>query len=261
MSAAAVFDYAAITDAGRVRSHNEDALAVEPAIGLVVLADGMGGYAAGEVASDIAVSVIRDVVEQHFRHEAVVADTLWQVLVDAVLEANTAILAAAADERSYRGMGATLVTGLFHGSLLVLAHVGDSRAYRLRDGLLTVLTRDHSVLQERIDAGVVTQQEARQSNIRNLVTRALGAEALLSVEVHEHAVERGDVYLFCSDGLNDMLTDEEMTGILLGGRGGLEQTCAELVGAANDAGGADNVSVVLVYVDRVAGSQAAAGPG
>ena len=252
MSAPAVFDYAAITDTGRMRTHNEDALAVAPGIGLVVLADGMGGYAAGEVASDIAVSVIRDVVGQHFLHQAIVADELWQVLVDAVLEANTAIIAAAADEPSYRGMGATLVTGLFHGSLLVLAHVGDSRAYRLRDGLLTLLTRDHSVLQERIDAGLVTPEQARLSNIRNLVTRALGAQVLLSVEVHEHAVERGDVYLFCSDGLNDMLSDEEMTGILLGGTGGLEQACAELISAANDAGGADNVSVVLVYLDQIA---------
>ena len=251
MPAPPAFEYAAISDPGRVRAHNEDALDVVPACGLVVLADGMGGYAAGEVASDIAVSVIRDVVEQHFLHRPVVADELWQVLVDAVLEANTAILAAASDEPSYRGMGATLVTGLFNGSLLVLAHVGDSRAYRLRDGLLTVLTRDHSVLQERIDAGLVTLEEARRSTIRNLVTRALGAEAVLSVEVHEHSVERGDVYLFCSDGLNDMLTDEDMTGILLNGTGGLEQSCAELVSAANEAGGADNVSVVLVYVDEV----------
>jgi serine/threonine protein phosphatase PrpC len=248
MSAPAVFDYAAISDTGRVRTHNEDAVVVAPDIGLVVLADGMGGYAAGEVASDIAVSVIRDVVEQHFLHQPIVADELWQVLVDAVLEANIAIIAAAADEPSYRGMGATLVTGVFHGSLLVLAHVGDSRAYRLRDGLLTVLTRDHSVLQERIDAGAITPEQARLSNIRNLVTRALGVEALLSVEVHEHAVERGDVYLFCSDGLNDMLTDEEMSHILLSGTGSLQQSSIELISAANEAGGTDNISVVLTSV-------------
>lgn len=253
MPAPTAFEYAAVTDTGRVREHNEDALAVAPACGLVVLADGMGGYAAGEVASDIAVAVIRDVVEQHFLHSAVVVDELWQVLVDAVLEANTAIIAAASDEPSHRGMGATLVTGLFHGDLLVLAHVGDSRAYRLRDGLLMLMTRDHSVLQEHIDAGRVTPDEARRSSIRNLVTRALGAAPVLSVEVHEHAVERGDVYLFCSDGLNDMLADDAITGILLNGTGGLEQICMDLVSAANEAGGADNVSVVLVYVDQVIG--------
>jgi protein phosphatase len=206
----------------------------------------MGGYAAGEVASDIAVSVIKDVVEQYFLHQTIVPDELWQVLVDGVLEANTAIIAAAIDEPAYHGMGATLVTGLFRDTRLIVAHVGDSRAYRLRDGLLTLITRDHSVLQERIDAGLITPEQARISSIRNLVTRALGTEPELSVEVHEHTVEPGDLYLFCSDGLNDMLTDEEIANILLRGAAGLEESCADLVNAANEAGGADNISVALV---------------
>jgi protein phosphatase len=143
-------------------------------------------------------------------------------------------------------MGATLVTGLFRDTRLIVAHVGDSRAYRLRDGLLTLITRDHSVLQERIDAGLITPEQARISSIRNLVTRALGTEPELSVEVHEHTVEQGDLYLFCSDGLNDMLTDEEIANILLRGAAGLEESCADLVNAANEAGGADNISVALV---------------
>lgn len=251
MSTHAGFDYAALTDTGRVRDHNEDAVAVLPACGLVVLADGMGGYAAGEVASDIAVSVITDVVQQHFLHRAIVPDDLWQVLVDAVLEANTAIIAAALDEPSYRGMGATLVSGLFHQDRLIVAHAGDSRAYRLRDGLLSVITRDHSVLQERIDAGLLTAEQARSSTIRNLVTRALGVESELAVEVHEHAVERGDVYLFCSDGLNDMLEDEEIARVLLQATGTLTNAAAALIDAANVAGGADNVSVALVAVDHL----------
>jgi PPM family protein phosphatase len=200
------------------------------------------------VASDIAVSVITDVVEQHFLHQPIVPDDLWQVLVDAVLEANTAIIAAALDEPAYRGMGATLVAGLFHQDRLIAAHAGDSRAYRLRDGLLTLITRDHSVLQERIDAGLLTVEQARSSSIRNLVTRALGVEPELAVEVHEHAVEQGDVFLFCSDGLNDMLGDDEIARVLLQARGGLEQACTELVNAANAAGGADNVSVALVGI-------------
>nr|WP_217345580.1 protein phosphatase 2C domain-containing protein [Noviherbaspirillum sp. L7-7A]MBV0879881.1 protein phosphatase 2C domain-containing protein [Noviherbaspirillum sp. L7-7A] len=249
MSTHAGFDYAALTDAGRVRDHNEDAVAVMPACGLVVLADGMGGYAAGEVAGDIAVSVIADVVEQHFLHKPLVPDELWQVLVDAVLEANTAIIAAAIDEPAYRGMGATLVTGLFHQERLIVAHAGDSRAYRLRDGLLGLITRDHSVLQERIDGGLLTVEEARGSSIRNLVTRALGVEPELAVEVHEHAVERGDVYLFCSDGLNDMLADEEIARILLQTGGTLAEAGAALIDAANAAGGADNVSVALVGIN------------
>jgi len=251
MSTHAGFDYAALTDAGRVRDHNEDAVTVLPACGLVVLADGMGGYAAGEVASDIAVSVIKDVVEQHFLHRPIVPDDLWQVLVDAVLEANTAIIAAALDEPAYRGMGATLVAGLFHQDRLVVAHAGDSRAYRLRDGLLNLITRDHSVLQERIDSGLLTAQEARGSSIRNLVTRALGVEAELAVEVHEHAVERGDVYLFCSDGLNDMLDDEEIAQVLLQAAGTLADAGAALIDAANAAGGADNISVALVGVNEL----------
>lgn len=249
MSTHAGFDYAALTDTGRVREHNEDAVAVLPACGLVVLADGMGGYAAGEVASDIAVSVITDVVEQHFLHQPIVPDDLWQVLVDAVLEANTAIIAAALDEPAYRGMGATLVTGLFHQDRLIVAHAGDSRAYRLRDGLLSLITRDHSVLQERIDGGLLTPEQARGASIRNVVTRALGVESDLAVEVHEHAVERGDVYLFCSDGLNDMLDDEEIAQVLLHAAGTLAEAGAALIDAANAAGGADNISVALVGIN------------
>jgi protein phosphatase len=239
------YAFAAVTDTGRVRSHNEDAVAIVPACGLAVVADGMGGYAAGEVASDIAVSVIRDVVEQRFLRGPVAADAMWEVLVDAALEANEAILAAAVDEPSLRGMGATLVAGLFHEDRVAIAHAGDSRAYRLRDGVLMQLTRDHSVVQEQMDAGLLSVEEARHSRIRNLVTRALGVDVELTVEAHEHRVEEGDLYLFCSDGLHDMLSDEEIAELLVPGVE-LEELCRGLIGAANEAGGADNVSVVAV---------------
>jgi protein phosphatase len=144
-------------------------------------------------------------------------------------------------------MGATLVAGLFQDGRVAIAHAGDSRAYRLRAGMLTQLTRDHSVVQEQLDAGLVSIDEARHSRIRNLVTRALGVDAELTVEAHEHRVEQGDLYLFCSDGLHDMLTDEEIAGLLAPGVG-LEELCRGLVCAANEAGGADNVSVVVVSV-------------
>ena len=243
------YEFAAATDTGRVRSHNEDAVAILPGCGLAVLADGMGGYAAGEVASDIAVSVIRDVVEQRFLRGPVTVDTLWEVLVDAALEANEAILAAAVDEPSLRGMGATLVAGLFGEDRVAIAHAGDARAYRLRDGMLTALTKDHSVVQEKIDAGLLSVEEARHSKIRNLVTRALGVDVELTVEAHEHRVEEGDLYLFCSDGLHDMLGDDEIAE-LLASDVSLEELCRGLICAANEAGGADNVSVVLVSMDR-----------
>jgi protein phosphatase len=239
------YDFAAATDTGRVRSHNEDAVAIVPSCGLAIVADGMGGYAAGEVASDIAVSVIRDVVEQRFLQGPVAADAAWEVLVDAALEANEAILAAAVDEPSLRGMGATLVAALFHEDRVAIAHAGDSRAYRLRDGVLMPLTKDHSVVQERIDAGELSVEEARHSRIRNLVTRALGVDVELTVEAHEHPVEEGDLYLLCSDGLHDMLGEEEIGELLVPGVE-LEELCRGLIGAANEAGGADNVSVVVV---------------
>jgi protein phosphatase len=167
------------------------------------------------------------------------------VLVDAALEANEAILAAAVDEPSLRGMGATLVAALFHEDRVAIAHAGDSRAYRLRDGVLMPLTKDHSVVQERIDAGELSVEEARHSRIRNLVTRALGVDVELTVEAHEHPVEEGDLYLLCSDGLHDMLGEEEIGELLVPGVE-LEELCRGLIGAANEAGGADNVSVVVV---------------
>ena len=249
-------EFAAATDAGLVRAQNEDALAISPSHGLAILADGMGGYNAGEVASRMAVEVIRKEVEaklDQFPASGALPvgrrERLPQpILADAIRLANTAIFAAGQAEPQYAGMGTTLVVALFQGGKLSIAHVGDSRAYRLRDGALVQLTRDHSFLQEQVDAGILTLQQARMSQNRNLVTRAVGVGPSVDVELHDHALQPGDLYLLCSDGLTDMIDDEEIRDILRTRTDSLVTLCDTLVQTANRAGGRDNISAVLVKV-------------
>ncbi len=241
----AALDMAAYSDAGRVRSGNEDAVLANPALGFAVLADGMGGHNAGEVASGMAIAYIGNELGR-------AADTACagEQLREVVGQANAAIHQTARSQPRYAGMGTTLVVLRFCDDRLAVAHVGDSRLYRLRDDQLIQLTRDHSLLQEQIDGGLIDAEQARHSTNRNVVTRALGAEPRVSVEVAEHAVRVGDVYLACSDGLSDMLADAEIAACLhqLGDR---PADCArELVRLANEHGGRDNVSVILVRIRR-----------
>jgi PPM family protein phosphatase len=248
-------EFAGITDPGLVRSQNEDTIFISASYGIAVLADGMGGYNAGEVASSIAAMVTKDALEQ-----ALVASAdsgkgalssghqLHQTVVDAVQKANRAVLDAAAAEPQHHGMGTTIVTAVFHHDKVTIAHVGDSRAYRYRHGELSQLTRDHSLLQEQIDAGLIDAAMARFSKVKNLVTRAVGVGGDMEVEIHDHVLHAGDLYLLCSDGLSDMLSDDEISRILDKGQGGLQDVCRSLVKQANDNGGFDNISVILVKV-------------
>jgi serine/threonine protein phosphatase PrpC len=162
-----------------------------------------------------------------------------------VENANHSIFNAANSNPQYSGMGTTLVVGVFQGVRLMLGHIGDSRCYRLRGAQLQQITKDHSLLQEQIDAGLITPEQALTSVNKNLVTRALGVEDAVLLEVNEHRVELGDIYLMCSDGLSDMIGDEEIAAILSGSKS-LDQMARSLVGAANNAGGRDNISVLLV---------------
>ena len=246
-------EFAATTDTGRIRAHNEDSVALNPELGLAILADGMGGYSAGEVASKIATTVVRQTVEE----QLLAPDSDWQtqrprqipqMLCAAVERANAAILAAALDEPQYNGMGTTLVLALFHHDKVALAHVGDSRAYRFRNGLLEQITRDHSLLQEQIDAGLISVEWAQFSQNKNLITRAVGVDNMLEAEVHEHLVEPGDIYLLCSDGLSDMLAARQIAEILAMQGTSLTAAADELVARANEHGGRDNISVILVRV-------------
>ena len=235
-------EFFSLSDAGRVRDNNEDSVLVVPEAGLAVLADGMGGYNAGEVASQMATQwVARGMLSQEGEYSV----DPRQRLKRSVEQANLAIYEASLSRPDWRGMGTTLVAILFQGARLTVCHVGDSRLYRLRQGLLAPLTRDHSVLQQEIDAGLVSEAWAHLAPHRNLVTRAVGVAPQVLVEMGEHVVQPGDTYLLCSDGLNDMLTDPEIACVLKR-EAGIACAGHALLDAANEAGGRDNISLVLV---------------
>jgi len=243
------------TDSGMVRSHNEDSVACEPSCGLVVLADGMGGYNAGEVASGMAVSVVATEIKQRLLNESPTdiveasGEELGVLLLrENIQKANSSIFHASQSQPQYAGMGTTIVSGLFYDNRVVAAHIGDSRMYRLRGDALETITRDHSLLQEQIDAGIISVEDARISKNKNLVTRAVGIDAEVEVEVHVHDVLVDDIYLLCSDGLNDMATDEDIQSTLVAFRSNLTLAAGQLIQLANDNGGRDNIAVILVKV-------------
>ena len=240
-------EYFSATDTGRARNNNEDSVAVDEESHLVVLADGMGGYNAGEVASGMATTFIQAELGRWLAEASDNAsDTDVRRAMDICVDnANRAIFNAANSNPQFAGMGTTLVVAVFRDNRLLVGHVGDSRAYRLRGGRLQQITRDHSLLQEQIDAGLITPEQAAFSANKNLVTRAVGVEDTVLLETHPHEVQAGDVYLMCSDGLSDMLDDAGMVQLLLASDS-LDAGCRALIDAANDAGGKDNISVVLV---------------
>ncbi len=241
---------------GMVRSHNEDSVSFDTPSGLVVLADGMGGYNAGEVASGIAVSVVATEIKHQLesvnpedKDAFSGEDTAVVLLRDNVQKANASIFHAAQSQPQYAGMGTTIVAAVFYDDRVAVAHVGDSRMYRLRGELFECITRDHSLLQEQIDSGMISKEDARTSKNKNLVTRAVGIDAEVEAEVHVHDVRVGDIYLLCSDGLNDMVEDEEIGATLQILKANLPLAANELIQLANDNGGRDNVSVILVKVN------------
>ncbi len=238
-----MIEFASCTDTGRVRARNEDALAIDAARGWAVLADGMGGYHGGDVAARLGVDAVArrlgaDLVD------GVAVDHTAQALLAAVDEANSEILDAGLVRPELAGMGSTVVVAAFVDASVVSAHVGDSRLYRLRDARLERLTRDHTVLQEQIDGGVITVEDARWSPSRGLLTRALGVDRTVIPDIAVHAAQAGDVFLLCSDGLTDMLDDVEIEH-LLGRPGDPAEIARQLVDCANASGGRDNVTVIV----------------
>lgn len=255
MNLSDALDIVRLTDIGLLRDHNEDAIASDGDIGLVILADGMGGYKAGEVASEIAVlSITAELKEAMLKirpgYESVTLDKQpeAELIVDAISNANTAIYNVSQNYPHCAGMGTTLVVGLFVNNKLLVGHIGDSRMYRLRSRVLVQITEDHSLLQEQIKAGLITPAQAKFSTNRNLVTRALGIDPEVVLELNEFDVEVGDVYLLCSDGLSDLVDDEAIQSILNANSFNLPGAAESLVQIANDNGGMDNISVILVKI-------------
>lgn len=255
MNATAPILVASRTDTGRVRSHNEDAIGNDPQLGVVVLADGMGGYSSGEVASQIAVNTILEELQRvlpglsHGDLDPELGYTRQTMAVrEAILRANHRIYQAAQQDTRHQGMGTTLVMAAFHGNQVTVAHVGDSRLYRMRDRRLEQLTTDHTLIQELVDHGYYNREEARTAQNKNLVTRALGIEPSVAVDVLEGLALPGDVYLLCSDGLNDMIDDSTIERTLLEAAPDIEAAAERLVERALNAGGRDNISVVLTRV-------------
>jgi len=244
------------TDTGMVRDHNEDCFHIVPESGIAILADGMGGHLAGEVASAMAIDrvthfLLNAFAASHAAKSATGNSASFEstTLVEAIEAANAAIYGASVSRPEQSGMGTTIVAVAFHDNTLTVAHVGDSRLYRYRRGELSAVTEDHSMVQELLRRGLMTPEEARTSLNRNLVTRALGIDPMVEVDVREQPYEDGDLYLLCSDGLNDVLADEEIAAVLAQHPDSMESAAQRLIADVNARGGPDNVTIVLIHTD------------
>lgn len=235
---------AALTDQGRVRDNNEDSVYVRAEGSLAIVADGMGGANAGEVASAMAIATVQEVLRPI--NESSDIDVALDHLHEAIELAHAHILARAYSDNVCRGMGSTIVVALVVQDQLIHMHVGDSRLYRWRQPHLQQLTRDHSLVQQLFEQGLLTEDEKRHSNKKNIILRALGNDLGSDLDHGSATIENGDVYLLCSDGLTDMLSDEEIAQFLSHNQHHVGQIAQRLIDAANDRGGRDNVSVALL---------------
>ncbi len=242
-----------LTHVGRQRQHNEDSYLVADEAKLFLVADGMGGHAAGEIASRIAVDSISEFIlhtkeddgtwphayDEHYKRST-------NRLMAAVRLANTRVLEAMRKDARLRGMGTTVVACLAEGETLSVAHVGDSRAYMIRDNHLQRITNDHSWVFEQVQAGMLTEAEAEKHPLRNVITRALGGALQVNPDASEIEVKEGDVFLLCSDGLTGMVPEEQILKVVTEHNGDLEKACQKLIDEANERGGLDNVTAILV---------------
>ena len=258
MSMKGKLEFVCQTDVGQVRDHNEDYISYDAALGFSVLADGMGVLNAGEVASSMAVHLLMDdlttlksgksTLETELDSDALDVPLSCRMIRHLVERANSAVFHVSQTQPQCQGMGTTFVVGMYEDNHLIVGHIGDSRVYRYRGSNLEQITRDHSYVQELIDKGLFTKEQARASDKKNVVTRALGVGPMVEVEVHEYPVKVGDIYLMCSDGLTDLVTDEDIETIFRASRGNMNEIAGHLVNLANASGGKDNISVMLTKV-------------
>jgi serine/threonine protein phosphatase PrpC len=248
------YSAAAKSDVGRKRHGNEDSFCLAPEIGLFVVADGMGGHAAGEVASRLAVDTIQEWVPKYLSESDAAMEGKPEparsreanILLSSIRLANRIIYDAAQGRREYVGMGTTVVSVLAVNDDVALAHVGDSRIYRIRGEGIVQLSRDHSLVQQQVDRGIISAEEAQGSQYKHLITRALGLKESVEVDLAEQSAQPGDLLLLCSDGLSDLLEDEEMAAIVREHADDLEKACQALVDRANYKGGDDNITTLLI---------------
>ncbi len=244
-----------LTDTGLVRKKNEDAIGFDSALGLVVLADGMGGHRGGDVASSLTIDTIINTLQRKLptiepgNIDPKSGFSLESIcILEAIDRANKTVYKTAQANSDHRGMGTTVVVLHFHNNTLSLAHIGDSRCYRIREDSLEQITKDHSLLQELIDRGFYTAEEAKHSLNKNLVTRALGIDPGVTADIQEDIVKKNDIYLLCSDGLTDLVEDEYIYLTIKRFSDNLEEAGKQLITKANQNGGKDNISVMLCRV-------------
>jgi serine/threonine protein phosphatase PrpC len=248
-----MFRVGAATDIGRKRSQNQDSIGSHPELGLFIVADGMGGHRGGETASTMAVQIISQVVRQSL---SIPGWNSNEVLTRAIQQANNLIFDRSQADPNLQGMGTTTVAILFKQNSLTIGHVGDSRCYFFRNGGIWQLTRDHSLVQEKLRAGMITRSEVKTDRMKNVITRSVGFEPDVSVELYHMETRPGDRLLLCSDGLSGLIDDAEILEILGKNRqvshGELDEpmkeTVKELIATANSNGGDDNISTILVEV-------------
>lgn len=252
-----------LSDVGLSRDHNEDSIRWDIEMGLVMLADGMGGHNAGEVASDMAVTSIHDALIDVLTPEMLETKVIKceDAVRESVVYANEEIFEQSQERPECAGMGTTLVLTLFHENEITWASVGDSRIYRIRNAEIAQITQDHSLVQEMVDNGYLSEEEALISTSRNLITRALGIAPEVEADVKTEELDEDDVFLLCSDGLSDLVSDEDILQTTLKYRSDLDEATKKLVELANEHGGTDNVSVILVSLHEAFSDEKGLPPG
>ncbi len=249
--------YAAASDRGRVRKNNEDAFLADPGLGFFAVADGMGGHAAGEIASRLALDTLRKSIEESKQNrerefspnQTVLLSPLSALLVNGIQLANQAVFQSSQEKEEYRGMGTTVVALFLFDSSSVVAHVGDSRLYRIRGGRIDQVTEDHSLVWEQYREGYLSKEALSSSPLKNIVTRALGMNPTVDVDVQEIDLEKGDLLVLCSDGLSDLVQDEELMSTVRRASGDLDRACRDLTQLANQRGGKDNITTLIIQIE------------